>query len=346
MTSTTPTPRMRAYRLVDWQTACLVEVPRPVPGPGEVAVRVAATGLCATDLKLMAAPPGSPLPPPYTLGHEIAGWVEELGPGVTRLAAGDAVALATFSYCGDCPACRRGHTNYCTEAATGRGFGRDGGLAERVVTSARHAVPIGDLDPHDAAPLTDAAVTAYHAVGHVRAKLVPGTTALVLGAGGLGGYAIQLLRLLTPATVIAVDVTPPRLDFAAELGAHVTLAADEGNAEAVRDLTGGHGAEAVLDFVGVESAVRTAMAAVRPLGSVLLVGGGGGSVPFGHTTLPRGVDILSPTGSTVSDLHEVLTLARSGRLRIETERFALDDVEAAYEALRSGAVRSRAVVVP
>lgn len=338
---------MLAYRLVDWQTPRLVEVTTPRPSTGEVAVRVAATGLCGTDLKLMDAQAGStPLTPPFTLGHEIAGWVDEIGDGVDGLAVGDAVAVSASSFCGRCRRCLEGATNYCPAARTGRGFGQDGGLAERVIVPPRHLVPIGDLDPRDAAPLTDAAVTAYHAVRHVVPKLRPGSTALVIGAGGLGGYAVQLLRLMSPARVIAVDVSAQRLEFATKVGAHHVVAAADDNAETVRELTESEGADAVLDFVGVESAVRTAMAAVRTLGSVVLVGGGGGSVPFGHTTLPRGVDILSPTGSTIADLHEVLALARTGALHIESERFSLIDTAAAYQALRSGDLASRAIVLP
>jgi len=338
---------MLAYRLTDWQTPSLVDVPTPRPGAGEVLVRVAAAGLCGTDLKLMAAPPDStPFRPPYTLGHEIAGWVEALGDGTPGLAEGEAVAVSASSFCAQCELCLTGHTNYCAAATPGRGFGVDGGLAEFVVVSRAHVLPIGDLSPLDAAVLTDAAVTAYHAVSRVRPRLRPGATAVVIGVGGLGGYAVQLVRILSPARVVAIDVSPARLGFASELGADVVLRAAADNADAIRELTGGTGADAVLDFVGTESAVRTAMAAVRTLGAVTLVGGAGGAVPFGHTTLPRGADIHSPTGSTFADLRDVLRLARDGRLRIETERFPLADVTDAYEALRAGRLRSRAVVLP
>lgn len=335
---------MRAFRLVEWQTPRLIDVPRPEPGPGDVLVRVGGVGLCGTDLKLMAATSG--IRPPYTLGHEIAGWIEATGSDVNGLRAGTAVALTASNHCGACYRCQRGATNYCPRTMTGRGFGLDGGLADFVVAPAHHVLPLGGIEPCDAAPLTDAAVTAYHAVSHVARKLTAGSTAVVIGTGGLGGFAVQHLRLLTEASVIAIDVSPQRLEFATDVGAHVALPAADDNHRVIRELTNGDGATAVLDFVGVESAVQTAMAAVAPLGSVLLVGGGGGSVPFGHTTLPRGVDILSPTGSTVDDLRGVLALAQSGSLRIESELFPLDGVRDAYDALRDGALRSRAVVVP
>jgi len=339
---------MLAYRLVDWQKPQLVDMPAPEASIGNVVIRIGGAGLCGTDVKLIAAPPGStPFIPPYTLGHEIAGWVHEVGPGVSTLRPGDAVAVSAGAFCGRCALCASGHTNYCAAAQSGRGFGQDGGLAEFISVPERHAVPIGDLAPEDAAPLTDAAVTAYHAVRQVYPKLGPESTTVVIGTGGLGGYGVQFLRLLCPTTVVAIDTSPMRLEFASALGAHVTLPADDTNVASIRDLTGGQGADAVLDFVGTESAVRTAMASVRPLGSIRLVGGAGGSVPFGHSTLPaHGVDIVSPVGSTLRDLIDVLALARAGRLRIESERYSLADVEQAYDALRDGRLLSRAVVVP
>lgn len=332
---------MLAYRLVDWQRPELVEVPVPVPGPDQVLVRVGAAGLCGTDLKLIAVD-GGPFAPPYTLGHEIAGWIE----GGADDGAG--VAVSPMSWCGQCWSCLRGATNYCTGAGTGRGFGIDGGMAGYVAVDRRHVLPIGDLEPRSAAPLTDAAATAYHAVRLVRPRLVPGATAVVIGAGGLGGYAVQLLALTAGLRVVVIETNPIRRAFAEELGAEVVLPGEDVDADidAVRTLTGGVGADAVLDFVGFEPAVRTAMGCVRSPGSMALVGGGGGSVPFGHTTLPRGVDITSPTGASISDLHEVVALARSGRLRIETEAFPLTDVTSAFDALRAGDLRSRAVVLP
>jgi propanol-preferring alcohol dehydrogenase len=336
-----------AYRLTDWQTAELTDVPVPRPGPGQVLIKVGAAGLCGTDVKLMDAEAArSPFAPPYTLGHEIAGWVDRLGDGVDDLVPGEAVAVSAGSFCGSCELCLTGQTNYCPGAASGRGFGSDGGLAEFVAVPRRHLFGIGTLSPAQAAPLTDAAVTAYHAVRHARPHIRPGSTAVVIGAGGLGGYGIQFLQLLTGASVIAIDVTPGRLEFAAELGAAHTFLAAEDNATTIRALTDGSGADAVLDFVGTESAVSTAMAAVRSPGAVLLVGGAGGAVPFGHTTLPRGVTIQSPTGSTAGDLQDVLRLARAGQLRIEAEQFRLSDADRAYAALREGRLRSRAVVIP
>jgi propanol-preferring alcohol dehydrogenase len=338
---------MLAYRLLEWATPKLAEVPDPQASPGHVVIKVGGAGLCGTDIKLMAARPGStPFEPPFTLGHEIAGWIHEVGDGVTGLEVGDAVAVSAGAFCGRCELCLAGNTNYCPTAASGRGFGADGGLAEFVVASQRHVLPIGALSPADAAPLTDAAATAYHTVRQATGYLRPGSVAVVIGAGGLGGYAIQFLRLLTPATVVAIDVSAQRLEFATRLGAHVALPAADDNADIIRELGDGAGAHAVLDFVGTESAVRTAMAAVRSLGVVRLVGGAGGSVPFGHTTLPRGVDIQSPIGSTALDLRDVVRLAQDGHLHIETERYPLTEVEQAYDALRSGRLLSRAVVTP
>src|SRR5919107_2573608 len=256
---------MTALRLEAWGAPPrFAEVPVPRPAPGEVLLRMAAVGLCHTDLHFLEAEPGAfPYDLPFTLGHENVGWVDEAGSGVDDLDAGTAVAVAGVHSCGRCSTCLRGADNYCPQGWRGRGYGDDGGLATFLVAPRRELVSIGDLDPCAAAPLTDAGATSYHVVRKVLPKLVPGATAVVVGAGGLGGYAIQHLRLLTAARIVAVDVDPGRLEAARSLGAHDVLPSDRGTAAAVRDLTEGLGAEAVLDFVGSETTARTALRCAR-----------------------------------------------------------------------------------
>src|SRR5579875_1099904 len=217
---------MPAYRLLDWQRPGFAEVPVPEPGPGQVRVRVAGVGLCHSDLLFLDAPAGvMPYAVPFTLGHETAGRVDAVGPEVTDVAEGNPVAVTCMSTCGRCRFCLRGADNYCVDSARGRGFGLDGGLAPYVVTARRDVLPLGDLDPRKAAPLTDAGATAYHAVRRVLPKLRPGSTAVVIGVGGLGGYALQWLRLLSPARVVAVETRPERLAAASALGADDVLPA-------------------------------------------------------------------------------------------------------------------------
>jgi propanol-preferring alcohol dehydrogenase len=337
---------MTALRLVAWGEAPrFAEVPAPRPGPGEVLLRMAAVGLCHTDLHFLEAAPGAfPYELPFTLGHENAGRVEEVGPGVEDLAPGEAVAVAGVHSCGRCTMCLRGADNYCPQGWRGRGYGDDGGLATFLVAPRRELVPIGELDPCAAAPLTDAGATSYHVVRKVRPKLVPGSTAVVIGAGGLGGYAVQHLRLLTPAQVVAVDVDPGRLDRARQLGAAEVLPSDRGTARAVRALTGGEGAEVVLDFVGTDATARTALACARPMGAVALVGAGGGAASVGWGRVPLECDVFVPMGATLADLHDVVHLARSGALQMDVEVFPFDRAPEAYERFGAGELRARAVV--
>src|SRR5689334_4959313 len=336
---------MRAYRLLDWQRAGFADVPVPDPGPGEVRMRMAGVGLCHSDLHFLEAPAGAfPYDVPFTLGHENAGYVDAIGAGVTGFSEGDAVVAAGVHSCGVCDLCVRGHDNYCPLGASGRGYGHDGGLAEHLIVPARELVRLTNLDPVRAAPLTDAGATSYHAVKKALPKLVPGSTAVVIGAGGLGGYAVQYLRLLSPARVVAVDVAPQRLEFAREVGAHETLPSDDTTAARVRELTGGAGAEAVFDFVGVDQTMRLAFAAARTLGTVAIVGAGGGTAPVGWGLLPLECELWIPMAASIADLREVIALAEQGELRIEVETFAFEDTAKAYERFTAGEIRTRAVV--
>jgi propanol-preferring alcohol dehydrogenase len=344
---------MRAYRLVEWQHAPeIVEVPIPTPGPHEVRVKVAGNGLCHSDLTIARMPGdlGDALGwnVPFTLGHEIAGWVDDIGAEVDGLAPGDAVALVSPHSCGECGACHRGDDNLCPHGARGRGYGADGGLAEYVLARApRDVLRLVHVDPVRAGPLTDAGATSYHAVARVLPRLAQGgATAVVVGAGGLGSFAVQILRATTGARVVAVDRNPARLDYARELGAHATLdgVSDTTVAE-IRDLTDGIGADAVLDFVGDDATIAAGIAAVRPGGAYGLVGAAGGSLRrpwFG--TLPDDGEIFTFRGSTIADARSVIALAESDRIRSDVDLFDFARVADAYAALEDGTLRGRAVV--
>jgi propanol-preferring alcohol dehydrogenase len=338
---------MTALRLERWGAPPrFAEVPVPRPGPGQLRLRMLAVGLCHTDLHFLHATDGGAFPYelPFTLGHENVGRVDEVGDGVDDMPSGTTVAVAGVHSCGRCTTCLRGADNYCAQGWRGRGYGDDGGLAEFLVVPRREVVPLGDLDPCAAAPLTDAGATSYHVVKKVRPKLVPGSTAVVIGAGGLGGYAIQHLRLLTPARVVAVDVDPDRLDRARSLGASEVLASGRGVAGAVRSSTAGEGAEAVLDFVGTDETARTALRCARAMGSVAVVGAGGGTAPVGWGRVPLECEVFVPMGATIADLHEVVALARSGALRMDVDVFPFERAPEAYERFAAGELRERAVV--
>jgi len=327
------------------------EVDRPVPRGGEVLLRVTATGLCHSDLHVIDAG-GMGFPTPFTLGHEVAGRVAELGPDATGVAPGDPVAVYGPWGCGRCPRCLAGRDNYCDRRAeltwAGLGLGRDGGMADYVlVPSAAYLVPIGDLDPAQAAPLTDAGLTPYHAIQRCRAALIEGSTVAVIGVGGLGHLAVQLLRALTPSRVIAVDVREEALALAVRCGAHLSLPAAADTHRRVRTASGGAGADVVLDFAGTDATLELAARSLRADGDLVIVGSGGGNLAVRKPgALPAGARVSLPFWGTRDELAEVVALARSGALRVEVERFPLAAAPEAIARLRAGTLPGRAVLVP
>ncbi|MFF4906258.1 NAD(P)-dependent alcohol dehydrogenase [Streptomyces sp. NPDC001260] len=330
----------------------VVTVPDPEPGPGQVLLKVTAAGVCHSDIAVMSWPAENfPYELPLTLGHEGVGTVAALGAGVSGVREGDAVAVYGPWGCGTCAKCAQGKENYCLRAdALGirpPGLGSPGAIAEYLlVDDPRHLVPLDGLDPVAAVPLTDAGLTPYHAIKRSLPKLVPGSTAVVIGTGGLGHVAIQLLRALTPARVVALDVSEDKLRLAGEVGAHEAVPSDAGAGAAVRALTGGLGAEVVLDFVGAEPTVRTAGAVAAVEGDITIVGIGGGTLPVGFGSLPFEVSVAAPYWGSRGELIEVLDLARSGAVSVHTETYSLDEAPLAYERLHAGKINGRAVILP
>jgi propanol-preferring alcohol dehydrogenase len=330
----------------------VVTVPDPEPGPGQVLLKVTAAGVCHSDIAVMSWPAeGFPYELPLTLGHEGVGTVAALGAGVTGLAEGDAVAVYGPWGCGNCAKCAEGKENYCLRADElgihPPGLGRPGSMAEYLlIDDPRHLVPLDGLDPVAAVPLTDAGLTPYHAIKKSLPKLVPGSTAVVIGAGGLGHVAIQLLRTLTSARVVALDVGEDKLRLAREVGAHETVLSDAGAVEAVRRITGPAGAQAVFDFVGVAPTVKTAAGIAGVEADVSLVGIGGAPLPVGFGLTPFEVSVSAPYWGSRSELLEVLALARSGAVSVHTETYSLDEAPLAYERLHEGKVNGRAVILP
>ena len=340
---------MHAVQLVRWEAEPeLREVEVPEAGPGAVLVRVTAAGLCHSDLHLMEWPEGMlPWTLPFTLGHETAGIVAALGAGVTAFAEGDAVIVYGPWGCGACPQCARGAENLCpNRGAHGCGLGRDGGLSEYVVVpSPRLLVPIGDLDPVHAAPLTDAALTPYHAITSELPHLRPGSSVVVIGVGGLGHVAVQLLRELSSARIVAIDMREDARRLATGAGANAVLDATSLEPGDVRTETGAAGANLVLDFVGSDSTVQLAASIVAIGGHVSVVGLGGGTFPLGFGSVPLETSASRPSWGTLPELHEVVALARAGVLEIETTQLRLDEAVEGYRRLRNGAIVGRAVVV-
>lgn len=340
---------MRAFRLTAPHTTGLQTVPQPEPRPGEVLIRVGAAGACHSDLHIMDAPDALGMPIPLTLGHENAGWIEALGPGVSGLERGEAVAVYGIVGCGYCLACLAGRDNECRSTAPGGiGLSRDGGMAEYVVVPARQLIPIGDLDVAQAAPLTDAGLTPYHAIALARRSLRPSSTCVVIGVGGLGHMAVQILTAVTPARIVAVDVRSEALDLARQLGAQHTLQSGADTVRAIRELVGPPpgGADVVLDFVGSQTTLDMARGVVTTGGDVVIVGLAGGALAVGFGTIPFEARVVVSFWGTRAELAEVIALARAGRIRAHVDRFTLADAQTAYDQMRAGRLAGRAVVVP
>lgn len=345
---------MRAVVFSEWQTfPTIEEVDQPEPRAGEVLLKVAGAGACHSDVALYRDfAPDSPgaIAPPFVLGHENAGWVEALGPGVDGIEVGDAYLVYGPIGCGHCRMCSRGQDTYCENAASmpylGLGLGRDGGMAEYVTVPARNLVALGDADPVAAAPLADAGLTPYHAVKNALPNLAGGGRfALVIGLGGLGQIAVQILTALTGATVIATDMKPEAMAQAEANGA-ITVPGGDDQVEAIRELTGGRGVDAAFDIVGAGPTIEVAKASMAQGGRLTVVGIAGGVVEWSFFTTPYESTITNTYWGTIEDLHDVAAMYRAGQIRPEVERYAMDDALDAYRRMEAGELSGRAVVTP
>jgi len=341
---------MKAVRLHGYHQMPVGEdVPEPsVQGPLDVVVKIGGAGVCRTDLHIIEGQWAEAMAPalPYTLGHENAGWVHAVGSGVTSVAVGDTVILHPTPTCGLCAACRAGTDMHCANS-TFPGLSHDGGMAEYLLTSARCCVKLDpSTEPKDVAALADAGITAYHAVRKAVPLLPPGTTAVVIGAGGLGHIGIQCLAALTATKIIVVDRNPDALKLAEQLGADHTVVADGNHVAAVKDLTEGQGAHVVLDFVAEQGAENDGFAMTRPAGSYFVIG-------YGGTVQIPTLDIISTERNiignivgTYTDLAELMVLAQAGKVTLHTKTYPLDAAVEAIGDLDAGRVRGRAILVP
>jgi len=341
---------MKAVRLHEYhQLPVVEEVAEPsIQGPLDVIVKIGGAGVCRTDLHIVegqwAEAMGVALP--YTIGHENAGWVHDIGAAVTNVEVGDTVILHPTPTCGLCRACRAGNDMHCSDSSF-PGLSTDGGMAEYLLTSARACVKLDpQTKPEDVAALADAGITAYHAVRKAIPLLYPGTTCVLIGAGGLGHIGIQCLAALTATRIVVVDRNPDALKLAEQLGAHHTVVADGGQVEAVTALTGGNGADVVLDFVAEQGAEQDGFAMTGGGGSYYVIGYGG------TVNIPT-LDIISTERNivgnivgTYNDLAELMLLAQAGKVTLHTKTYPLDAAVDAIKDLDAGKVRGRAILVP
>jgi NAD+-dependent secondary alcohol dehydrogenase Adh1 len=341
---------MKAVQVVGYgQKLSMTDVPAPeATGPFDVVVRIGGAGVCRTDLHILegqwAAKSGVTLP--YTIGHENAGWVHAVGSAVTNVTEGDKVIVHPLITCGLCRACRLGDDVHC-EQSSFPGIDTAGGYAEFLKTSARSVVRLDDsLEPADVAALADAGLTAYHAAAKAARRLRPGDRCVVIGAGGLGHIGIQVLKALTAAAIVVVDRNADAVKLATSVGADHGVVADGRQVDEVLELTGGQGAETVVDFVGEGGATRDGVRMLRRAGDYHVVG-------YGENIDVPTIDIISTEinfiGNLVgsyNDLRELMILAAQGRVRLHTTKYPLGRFQDALDDLDAGRVRGRAILVP
>jgi threonine dehydrogenase-like Zn-dependent dehydrogenase len=308
----------------------------PVLRPDEVRVRVAAAGVCATDVHIVSGEVRF-VEPPLVLGHEFAGVAEECGPAVTRVRPGDRVKCDSVCGCAACPWCASGATQFCPSGSE-FGITRDGGWAEWVVAPERNLHPLPAAISDEVAAIMDVEV-----LGALRkAGIAPGETVAVFGPGPAGLIAAQLARLMGAGSVILCGTRPDRLRAGAELGATHTVDVTRRNpVEAIREIAGPDGAGLVFEAAGKRQSVLDALEAVRPQGKLVLYGVHGSPVP--DVPLDRMVlkdlrvygSLTNRTGW--SDLIELVACGRLNLARLVTHTFPLDQAAAAWAASRDRA---------
>lgn len=341
---------MKAVRLHAYhQQPVLDQVLEPtIKGPLDVVVKIGGAGVCRTDLHIIEGQWAQAMNVslPYTIGHENAGWVHEVGSAVTNVAVGDTVILHPTPTCGLCRACRAGQDMHCSESAF-PGLDRDGGMAEYLLTSARACIKLDpSTQPQDVAALADAGITAYHAVRKAIPLLYPGTTCALIGAGGLGHIGIQCLSALTATNIVVVDRNSDALKLAEQLGAHHTVVADGRHVDAVKNLTNGDGAEVVLDFVAEQGAENDGFAMTRQGGSYFVIGYGGTLTIPTLDVISTERNIIGNIVGTYNELAELMVLAQAGKVTLHTQTYPLDAAQEALHDLDAGLVRGRAILVP
>lgn len=332
----------------------LEEVAKPAVGPNDVLVRVRACGIGLTVVKLIATP-GRVTAYPRIPGHELAGDVVEVGQEVRTVRAGDRVTNHFYLTCGHCRRCRSGRETYCENARGNVGAACDGGYAEYCVLPERNIVRIPDgVSYVDAAVASDAIATPYHAC-HKEARIGPGDTALIIGAGGgVGIHMVQMARVCG-ARVIAADLGEDKLALAREHGADEIVDARSGDlAQLVKAANGGRGVDAVVDTVGSRKTLEAGLASLGKLGRMVIIGSQPKSIYGEDSTFAlnpidfqnRGLELHSSKYVNASEIAKTLELIRSGRVKpVITRTFRLEQVEEAHELIRNNATRGRVAMV-
>ena len=328
------------------------DVPDPIiEKSSDVIVRIGGAGVCRTDLHIIEgvwrdSQDGDGKLLPLIMGHENAGWVEDVGSEVQGLKKGDPVIVHPKITGGTCIACRRGHDMHGEDGAF-PGVSCDGGYAEALKTSVRNIVKLPQtLIPKEVAAYADAGLTAYRAAKKASRHLLPGQKCVVIGSGGLGHIGIQVLRSLCAADIIVVDPSDLSLSLAESCGADALVKADGNEVQKVLELTNGRGAEAVLDFVAERGTTAKGLAMTRDMGSYYVIGYGEDINVSAFEMITTEKNIIGNLVGTWAELTELMELANRGHVHLATQEFSLENANEALQALNGGKVKGRAVLVP
>ena len=328
------------------------DVPDPIiEKSSDVIVRIGGAGVCRTDLHIIEgvwrdSQDGDGKLLPLIMGHENAGWVEDVGSEVQGLKKGDPVIVHPKITGGTCIACRRGHDMHGEDGAF-PGVSCDGGYAEALKTSVRNIVKLPQtLIPKEVAAYADAGLTAYRAAKKASRHLLPGQKCVVIGSGGLGHIGIQVLRSMCAADIIVVDPSDLSLSLAESCGADALVKADGNEVQKVLELTNGRGAEAVLDFVAERGTTAKGLAMTRDMGSYYVIGYGEDINVSAFEMITTEKNIIGNLVGTWAELTELMELANRGHVHLATQEFSLENANEALQALNGGKVKGRAVLVP
>ena len=336
---------MKAWRINELgKPPVMEEVPIPEPTFGEILIKMKGAGMCRTDLEVIDEGFITvPFEGPFTFGHENAGEVVKLGPGVDTVEVGQNVIVDTLHACGKCQYCLSGRDNFC-EVASARGLKEDGGMAEYMIADAREVAPLGDLDPTEYVALADAGLSPYGAVQTAKPFIPNNGTAVVIGVGGLGFYCCQYLALTTSARVIVVNRSADKMAKMTDFGADELVVLDDNAYDKIMELTDGKGVDAVFDFVGRDNTLELAAQITKGLGLISILGLGGGTLPVSWTTVKPGVMVRLTQGGTITDLYEIMDLAKAGKITVQAQKYPFSKVLEALDDLRNGRVEGRAVI--
>jgi alcohol dehydrogenase, propanol-preferring len=346
---------MQAVRYVSPGHVEIAEVADPVQTVGHALVRVTAAGICQTDVHVRRAAQAM-IPLGTVLGHEVAGDVVSVADDVTSVQVGQQVIVHPVWSCQRCRMCVSGKQNACLETggrlfpASTPGVSVDGGLADLISVPASALVPADGIDPALAAILADAAIVPYHSIDETKHLLGPGSTAVIIGIGGLGQFAVQLLNELTSASIIALDINDASLEKVRDRVSHTFRSDSPTVVDDVLGHTGGYGADVVIDLVGNNATLELSASTVRPYGAIRVPGLSDGTFGFEtsqvSTSLPWGASLTRPYSGTYQNLHDLVALARGGRLQANITRYSFNNAVQALDDLEAGNIIGRAVVVP